>query len=299
MAGMQIPAVAQVLGKDEVAPAGTVVYSLPSTTLVMKVTAEHESYQAGPYAQFAKKYLGLDVRQTSGDTYKIKSIEMVPYIEADPEVSAAVNLQGSKVGTANFLNMCSQGLIVLSDNYTGKGAQWRFPSMQGAQEFVSGAASNIDNVTTTLYNWVYNGLVFADGKCVVTPDLAESYELSPDGLSYVFQIRQDVKFHNGDQMTALMDQRRQHNACHKPQRKQQEHQRQHQKEAAVCLNPPQGSSLPHTAPLRHTAPPLPPHISIRAPDCPRTTAGRQPCIPPQPPISIRVSDPPRSISDSP
>ena len=148
MAGMQIPAVAQVLGKDEVAPAGTVVYSLPSTTLVMKVTAEHESYQAGPYAQFAKKYLGLDVRQTSGDTYKIKSIEMVPYIEADPEVSAAVNLQGSKVGTANFLNMCSQGLIVLSDNYTGKGAQWRFPSMQGAQEFVSGAASNIDNVTT-------------------------------------------------------------------------------------------------------------------------------------------------------
>ena len=54
MAGMQIPAVAQVLGKDEVAPAGTVIYSLPSTTLVMKVTAEHESYQAGPYAQFAK-----------------------------------------------------------------------------------------------------------------------------------------------------------------------------------------------------------------------------------------------------
>ena len=28
--GMHIPAAAQVLGKDEVAPAGTVVYSLPS-----------------------------------------------------------------------------------------------------------------------------------------------------------------------------------------------------------------------------------------------------------------------------
>lgn len=62
--------------------------------------------------------------------------------------------------------------------------------------------ANTKAVTTTLYNWVYNGLVFADGKGNVSPDLAESYKLSDDGMSYVFQIRQDVKFHNGDQMTA-------------------------------------------------------------------------------------------------
>ena len=189
--GMHIPAAAQVLGKDEVAPAGTVVYSLPSTTLVMKVTAEHESYQAGPYAQYAKKYLGLDVRQASGDTYKIKSIEMVPYIEADPEVSAAVNLQGSKVGTANFLNMCSQGLIVLSDNYTGKGAQWRFPSMQGAQEFLSGAASNIDNVTTTLYKTVAG----ADGMEKVPVMQQQAVEKSlekkaEETAALIFKLRQ-------------------------------------------------------------------------------------------------------------
>ena len=104
MVGMQIPAAAQVLGKTDAAPAGTVVYSLPSTTLVLRVTALHESYKAGPYAQYAQKYLGLDVKQTSGDFYKIKSIEMAPYIEADPNVSAAVNLQGSKIGTANFIN---------------------------------------------------------------------------------------------------------------------------------------------------------------------------------------------------
>lgn len=149
--GMQIPAAAQVLGKTDAAPAGTVVYSLPSTTLVLRVTALHESYKAGPYAQYAQKYLGLDVKQTSGDFYKIKSIEMAPYIEADPEVSAAVNLQGSKVGTANFINMCAQGLVVLSDSYTGKPAQWRFPSLEGGYEFLTGAASNIDNVTTVLY----------------------------------------------------------------------------------------------------------------------------------------------------
>ncbi len=151
MVGMQIPAAAQVLGKNDAAPAGSVVYSLPSTTLVMKVTAVHESFKAGPYAQYAQKYLGLDVKQTSGDTYKIKSIEMAPYIEADPQISVAVNLQGSKVSAANFLTMCSQGIIALSDGYTGKPVQWRFPSLERGEEFLTGAASNIDNVTTALY----------------------------------------------------------------------------------------------------------------------------------------------------
>ena len=62
--------------------------------------------------------------------------------------------------------------------------------------------ANTKNMTMTLFNWVYNGLVFADGQGVVTCDLAESYELVNEGKSYVFQLRQDIKFHNGEQMTA-------------------------------------------------------------------------------------------------
>lgn len=154
MAGVQFSAAAQVLDGKDAAPMGSVIYSLPSTTIVLRVTAEHESYQAGPYAQFAKKYLGIDVRQQSGDFYTVKSIEMAPYIEADPFVSAAVNLQGSKVATANFLMMCSQGLIVLSDAYVGKSAKMRFPSALGAYEFLDAAASNIHNTSTVLYKTV-------------------------------------------------------------------------------------------------------------------------------------------------
>ncbi len=153
LAALQLPASAQVLDGVE-APAGAIVYSLPSTTIALKVTAAHEAYQAGPYAQYAQKYLGIDVKQASGDYYTIKSIEMVPYVEADPQVSAAVNLSGSKSAPANFLSLCSQGLVVLSDGYTGKAAQWRFPSAVGAQEFLKGAVSNIDNTSTTLYKTV-------------------------------------------------------------------------------------------------------------------------------------------------
>lgn len=56
--------------------------------------------------------------------------------------------------------------------------------------------------TQQMFNWVYNGLVFADGKAVVTPDLATDWTISDDGLVYVFNIRQGVKFQDGSDMTA-------------------------------------------------------------------------------------------------
>ena len=36
----------------------------------------------------------------------------------------------------------------------------------------------------------------------MAPSLAESWNVSPDGLSYEFVLRRGVKFHNGDLLTA-------------------------------------------------------------------------------------------------
>ncbi len=49
---------------------------------------------------------------------------------------------------------------------------------------------------------VYSTLMGLDPDANPYPDLAESYEVSEDGLEYVFHLRPGVTFHNGDPVTA-------------------------------------------------------------------------------------------------
>ena len=49
---------------------------------------------------------------------------------------------------------------------------------------------------------VYNGLVTTNPALEVVPSLAESWDVSEDGLTYTFHIRQGVLFHNGRELTA-------------------------------------------------------------------------------------------------
>ena len=145
----------QVLRPGENAPSGTVVYSLPSTTIGLKVVADHESLVAGPYAKYAEKYLGNPARSASGEFYTINSIEMIPFVEADPNFSMAINLGNIKNGQANFLGFSSQGLIVTSDGNVGKSNSWRFPSYANSATFAeAGVSSNLTTETTTLYKTV-------------------------------------------------------------------------------------------------------------------------------------------------
>jgi len=57
-------------------------------------------------------------------------------------------------------------------------------------------------------NWsmiksLYDGLMdYEPGTTNLRPELAESYEISPDGKTFTFKLRTGVKFHNGREMTA-------------------------------------------------------------------------------------------------
>ena len=49
---------------------------------------------------------------------------------------------------------------------------------------------------------VYEGLVSYDASLAPIPSLAESWEVSEDGLTYTFALRQGVMFHNGREFTS-------------------------------------------------------------------------------------------------
>ena len=49
---------------------------------------------------------------------------------------------------------------------------------------------------------VFEGLLAFDAKFQAAPQLAETWEVSKDGLVYTFHLRRGVKFHNGRDMTA-------------------------------------------------------------------------------------------------
>lgn len=49
---------------------------------------------------------------------------------------------------------------------------------------------------------IYSGLMRQDASGALIPDLAESYTVSRDGLTYTFILRDDVSFHDGTQITA-------------------------------------------------------------------------------------------------
>jgi ABC-type transport system substrate-binding protein len=49
---------------------------------------------------------------------------------------------------------------------------------------------------------IFSGLVGIDENLNLAPDLAEKWDVSPDGKTYTFTLRKDGKFHDGKQVTA-------------------------------------------------------------------------------------------------
>jgi len=69
------------------------------------------------------------------------------------------------------------------------------------------APPHLDQDRSTMQEVTYisvcavEGLMTLNGYMQPVPQLAESVEISDDGLTYTFKIREDVKFHNGKTMT--------------------------------------------------------------------------------------------------
>jgi peptide/nickel transport system substrate-binding protein len=59
-----------------------------------------------------------------------------------------------------------------------------------------------DTQAWSLMGKLFNGLTYLDSDYRNHPDLAESWEISKDGLTYTFKLRPDVKWHDGKPFTS-------------------------------------------------------------------------------------------------
>ncbi len=141
---------------------GSVTYSLPQTSVHLKVTAEKEAFVAGPYARFAQKYLGAAARTADATTYRLKSVDVTPYTEANPSESYTLDPGRTADGGAGFLAFSAQGLVALGGGAAAPGATWRFPAPapQGAFN-EKDLGENLTSATTTLYKSVVDGNAFS------------------------------------------------------------------------------------------------------------------------------------------
>ena len=59
-----------------------------------------------------------------------------------------------------------------------------------------------DSTSAVIVNEVFGGLVTITPDIVIAPDLAEDWDISPDGKVFTFRLRQDARFHDGGPVVA-------------------------------------------------------------------------------------------------
>jgi peptide/nickel transport system substrate-binding protein len=74
--------------------------------------------------------------------------------------------------------------------------------MAGTPQFVNPLLAPFNPVDQDLSALIFNGLTRADGKGDLEPDLAESWQVSDDGLVYLFRLREDVRWQDNEPFTA-------------------------------------------------------------------------------------------------
>lgn len=148
--------------------AQTVSYSLPQTTVTVEVEAVQESFFAGPYAPFAKKYLGIDVRRSDASRSFLKEVRLVTRVEADPAARYTVDVKGAE---DRFLLLSSQGLVSFQDKLEGADLTWRFNPQPEADFGTKGVTSQTRTEIRTVWQEVQTDTAF------VRVPVEESYQV--------------------------------------------------------------------------------------------------------------------------
>lgn len=103
------------------------------------------------------------------------------------------------------------GLMLTSCGGEGQGGKEKGETKIAERPLTVAMSTEIDSLdpfnatagdTKTVMDQIFDGLLDVDEDGNLVGDLAESYEISDDGLTYTFKLKEGVKFHDGSDFSA-------------------------------------------------------------------------------------------------
>lgn len=164
-------------------PEGAIVYSLPKTVINIEAEAVRESFHAGPYAKYAKKYLGIDVRQSDGQSSHLKAVRLTAVTEADQTERYTI-VPGKSLPA--FLSLTAQGLVATGAGSPAETLAWQFTGDDKADFSGKGLSSNLTAETTTLYRNV-NGTSHGIRQEMIVEKSSE--DKAKEAAEMIFKLR--------------------------------------------------------------------------------------------------------------
>lgn len=109
----------------------------------------------------------------------------------------AVLVLGLLVSSLVILQMLNKSLMVEVPFPGGSFSEGIVGTPRFVNPVLASSPADLDMVAL-----IYSGLMRKNGESELVPDLAEKYEISKDGLNYIFTLKNNIYFHNDEPVTA-------------------------------------------------------------------------------------------------
>jgi peptide/nickel transport system substrate-binding protein len=105
-----------------------------------------------------------------------------------------------KLGAAGAAALGTRPSLALAQDRPRRGGTITIGRNHDADTLYPGRSTGLSAIATNLL--LYDGLVLHDFQMKIRPALAERWETSPDGLTWTFHLKKNVRFHCGAPLTA-------------------------------------------------------------------------------------------------
>ena len=156
-------------------------YKLPENGLDILRTVDIEALQA------AKMLLSIGMKNCEDDELLQHGKNLIEWIDK--------NLPKASRGMPREIEIIAEGEKV--SNYGGT-----ITIGHSTKPSIINPILTSETISAILMNLIFSSLIKFDEALQPVPDLAESWEVSKDGLIWTFFLRDDVRFHDGHPLTA-------------------------------------------------------------------------------------------------